>query len=238
MNPYQKDVQDFMKLMGQEAPEKPLRNLKDYPFALRARLMLEEAYEFGVATGPHGDMPNTPNHAEMIDAICDLLYVTFGAAVAMGLDLDPFWQEVHRANMAKVGGPIREDGKKLRPPGWTPPDVAGRLAEVLLESAYQDAATWLEDANKEPKCQQGAQVRVIEPPKILTWSKELVCCVCTAKLEVNANDLELSTSPNFGPLALYQCPCCGALNNASIEAHDAVVLMQQAQRRPPCDGED
>lgn len=40
----------------------------------------------------------------------------------MPVDLEPFWLEVVRANMAKVGGPIREDGKRLKPAGWTPPD--------------------------------------------------------------------------------------------------------------------
>ncbi len=43
-----------------------------------------------------------------------------------------FWDEVHRSNMAKVGGPIRGDGKRLKPEGWTPPDVAGVLAAALL----------------------------------------------------------------------------------------------------------
>ena len=64
---------------------------------------------------------------EMVDALCDLLYVTYGAAVDLGVDLQPFFAEVHRCNMAKVGGRRREDGKWLKPAGWTPPDIAGLL---------------------------------------------------------------------------------------------------------------
>lgn len=62
------------------------------------------------------------------DALADLCYVVIGTAVEWGIDLAAVWDEVHRSNMAKVGGPVREDGKVLKPPGWVPPDVAGVLA--------------------------------------------------------------------------------------------------------------
>jgi predicted HAD superfamily Cof-like phosphohydrolase len=62
--------------------------------------------------------------------MCDLLCVVYGTAAEFGIDLAPFWQEVHRTNMAKAGGPIREDGKRLKPSGWRPPDIAGVLAAV------------------------------------------------------------------------------------------------------------
>jgi hypothetical protein len=91
-----------------------------FPGELRVRLIEEEAGEFAEAVQA-GDVP------EMIDALCDLLYVTYGAAVALGVDLEPFFAEVHRANMAKVGGSRRADGKWLKPAGWRPPDIAGIL---------------------------------------------------------------------------------------------------------------
>jgi len=47
----------------------------------------------------------------------------------LGIDLMPFYEEVHRTNMAKLGGPKREDGKQLKPPGWEPP----RIGEILKE---------------------------------------------------------------------------------------------------------
>jgi predicted HAD superfamily Cof-like phosphohydrolase len=44
------------------------------------------------------------------------------------VDLEPFFAEVHRANMAKLGGFRRADGKWMKPPDWTPPDIEGLLA--------------------------------------------------------------------------------------------------------------
>lgn len=91
---------------------------------MRAELIREEAAET-VKAIEDGDL------VAAIDGLCDLLYVTYGAAVEWGIDLAPFWDEVHRTNMAKVGGPTRGDGKKLKPPGWTPPDIAGILGRML-----------------------------------------------------------------------------------------------------------
>lgn len=59
------------------------------------------------------------------DAIADLLVTVYGAACVLGLAAGPLFDEVHRTNMAKVGGPKREDGKLLKPNGWKPPDIAG-----------------------------------------------------------------------------------------------------------------
>ena len=63
------------------------------------------------------------------DGLADLIVVTIRASLIWGIDLRPVWDEVHRANMAKVGGPVREDGKRLKPPGWTPPNIAEVLAK-------------------------------------------------------------------------------------------------------------
>lgn len=90
---------------------------------LRAALIREEAEET-VAAILRGDI------VEAIDGMCDLLCVTYGTAEEFGVDLAPFWAEVHRSNMAKAGGPVRGDGKRLKPEGWQPPDIAGVLAVV------------------------------------------------------------------------------------------------------------
>lgn len=63
----------------------------------------------------------------LADSLADLDYVVEGTRLEFGIDGEPIEAEVHRANMAKVGGPVREDGKRLKPPGWTPPDIEGEL---------------------------------------------------------------------------------------------------------------
>ena len=114
-----------MRTFGQTVPScfTPL----GYPGTLRASLIMEEAGEFEDAVA-NGDWIGA------IDAICDLLYVTYGAASAMGIDIEPFFDEVHRSNMSKVdpetGMPIyRDDGKVLKPSTYSPAD----LKKVLLK---------------------------------------------------------------------------------------------------------
>ncbi len=53
------------------------------------------------------------------------------AASGLSVDLVPFFREVHRTNMLKVSGPIREDGKRLKPEGWQPPRIAEMYAKVM-----------------------------------------------------------------------------------------------------------
>jgi predicted HAD superfamily Cof-like phosphohydrolase len=83
---------------------------------------------------------------EFIDALADLAYVMEGTAITMGVDMMPIAEEVQRANMAKLpsyvaakdamhhGEPVkRADGKILKPPGWTPPDILGELVKQGFE---------------------------------------------------------------------------------------------------------
>ena len=69
--------------------------------------------------------------AAIADGLCDLKYVLDGTAVEMGLDLDPLFAEVHRANMSKVGGRTRADGKSEKPQGWHPP----RIEEIIEQQS-------------------------------------------------------------------------------------------------------
>jgi predicted HAD superfamily Cof-like phosphohydrolase len=64
---------------------------------------------------------------ELVDALADLDYVVEGTRQEFGVDGEPVAAEVHRSNMAKVGGVKRPDGKILKPAGWTPPDIEGEL---------------------------------------------------------------------------------------------------------------
>lgn len=141
----QKMVAEFHRLTGHPAPT--IATLEGFRAKLRADLILEEALEFCVAAGfviGHYEDPDDngkvklelvqhglPNWPEMIDALCDLAYVTFGAAVEMGVDLAPFFLEVHRTNLAKKGGGTRADGKGLKPEGWKPPQIAAMLSDLL-----------------------------------------------------------------------------------------------------------
>ena len=63
----------------------------------------------------------------LADALADLDYVVEGTRLEFGINGDPIAVEVHRSNMAKAGGPIAPNGKRLKPPGWTPPDIEGEL---------------------------------------------------------------------------------------------------------------
>lgn len=71
--------------------------------------------------------PVRVNMPELADGLADLDYVVEGTRLEMGIDGAPIAAEVHRANMSKLGGPVAPNGKRLKPPGWTPPDIAGEL---------------------------------------------------------------------------------------------------------------
>ena len=60
---------------------------------------------------------------ETVDAIADLLYVVLGTAVELGVDIEPFFDEVHNSNMTKVGGHKREDGKWIKPYTYEPANL-------------------------------------------------------------------------------------------------------------------
>ncbi len=96
--------------------------------ALRSALIAEECRETVDAIA-NGDM------VEIADGLADVIYVAVGTALEFGIPLERIWGEVHRSNMAKVDPGTRKvtkraDGKVLKPEGWTPPDVAGVLADA------------------------------------------------------------------------------------------------------------
>ncbi len=106
-------VSDFMESFGQLPNTLP----KDKLLYLRSRLIQEEYYEF----------VDAKTDIDRLDALADLLYVVYGAAHALGYDIDGAFREVHRSNMSKLdsdGKPIyREDGKVMKGPNYTPPDL-------------------------------------------------------------------------------------------------------------------
>ena len=126
MNTHQAMVRDFMLAFGQNVPDK--FDPKNFPGTLRASLIMEEANEFEAAV-------KAEDWIGVIDAICDLLYVVYGAANAIGVDVTEFFSEVHRSNMAKLGEngkPIyREDGKVIKPANWTAPQLRPILFRAI-----------------------------------------------------------------------------------------------------------
>lgn len=76
------------------------------------------------------NLPIAVDFPACIDALGDIDVVVEGARIAFGVDGRPIALAIHQANMAKKDGPKREsDGKRLKPPGWKPADVAALLRE-------------------------------------------------------------------------------------------------------------
>lgn len=71
----------------------------------------------------HVDLP------ALVDSWLDMNYIHQGSAIEFGVDLKPLARAVHAANMSKLGGGVREDGKVEKPVGWTAPDVGRLLRE-------------------------------------------------------------------------------------------------------------
>ena len=112
-------VKTFMKTFGQEVKTKPSFS-SDQINTLRYDLIKEELEELKIA------MENK-DLLEVADALTDILYVTYGAGHAFGIDLDKCFEEVQNSNMSKLGKngkPIyNEDGKVMKGPGYFKPDL-------------------------------------------------------------------------------------------------------------------
>lgn len=123
--------------MGRPMPAAPTVPSAE-TLALRRTLIDEEYAEASAAFQTVLDArrnDRTPDITDLIHELTDLLYVTYGAILACGVDADAAFAEVHRANMQKLEGPRRADGKLLKPPGWQPADVRG-----VIERQRQDGA--------------------------------------------------------------------------------------------------
>tara|TARA_Y100000748_G_scaffold212460_1_gene178173 strand:+ start:125 stop:496 length:372 start_codon:yes stop_codon:yes gene_type:complete len=112
-------VRLFMKTFGQEVKTNPSLSTKKIN-DLRISLINEELEEFREAI-------NKNNIKEVADALTDILYVTYGAGHAFGIDLDKCFDEVQRSNMSKLdkdGKPIyNEHGKVMKGPDYFKPDL-------------------------------------------------------------------------------------------------------------------
>jgi len=109
-----RDQEKFMRACDQS-----VEGSDEDQFALYFNLIQEEFEELSVAYSA-GDK------VEMLDALIDILVVTIGAIHSAGFDAEGAWREVMATNFAKIDrdtGKVRkrEDGKVLKPTGWTPP---------------------------------------------------------------------------------------------------------------------
>ena len=110
----------FMKTFGQEVKDKPSFSTEKIN-KLRIDLIKEELDELSEA------MKNN-DLLEVADALTDILYVTYGAGHAFGIDLDKCFEEVQNSNMSKLdedGKPIyNESGKVMKGPNYFKPDLS------------------------------------------------------------------------------------------------------------------
>jgi len=121
-NPF-RDQEKFMRACDQKVDAYAISQYKMY-----LKLIEEEHNELKQAVA-------NDNVVEQLDALIDILVVTIGAIHSAGFDGEGAWKEVMRTNFAKIDhetGKVRkrEDGKVLKPLGWTAPDL-----KPFIESA-------------------------------------------------------------------------------------------------------
>lgn len=112
-NPF-RDQEKFMR-----ACDQTVEGFNHAQYELYKNLIKEEFEELQSAN----------NHVDSLDALIDILVVTIGAIHSMGADAEGAWKEVMQTNFAKIDrdtGKVRkrEDGKVLKPLGWTAPNLA------------------------------------------------------------------------------------------------------------------
>ncbi|NHZ71732.1 MAG: HAD-IA family hydrolase [Aquificales bacterium] len=133
LNSNAKRIREFHAAVGAPLPGWLIMRDAEH-LALRHKL-IEEEYE--EVTAVYQQISAALQNGEELDPVetltplahelADLLYVVYGAIESFGIDADAVFREVHRANLQKAGGPRREDGKILKPPGWQPADVQSVL---------------------------------------------------------------------------------------------------------------
>lgn len=118
MTNYEK-VKQFMEAFGQEVPARATFPDEE-TMQLRLKLIAEEVAEFAESVQEQ-DIVNASKE------LADILYVVYGAGLAMGINLDQVFHDVHNSNMSKLGAdgkPVyREDGKVIKGPNYYKPDL-------------------------------------------------------------------------------------------------------------------
>lgn len=144
MTMIRKQVSEFHEVANQPILKVPTIPSDDR-VRLRLRLITEEVSEIlcaslsitdekfnelkGLLNTIINDSEVSVDMIELADGLADTDYVVEGTRLEFGINGPPIAEEVHRSNMAKFGDGcrFREDGKILKPPDWTPPDILGEL---------------------------------------------------------------------------------------------------------------
>lgn len=115
---------------------------------------------------------------EIADGIADSIVVLLGTTVSYGIDINAVFNEVHKTNMAKIGGEVRADGKQLKPKGWKPPrikEILENQSNILGEQrTIKKTSTHTEEQKK--KARDSAKINKARPdkpgPKYIKEDKE------------------------------------------------------------------
>lgn len=126
-------VREFYAATNAETPSHPVL-LAHSEGKVMFRLLDEELAELGAAL-------QAGTIVGIADALADLVYVAYGLALKMGIELDQVLNEVHKANMSKVlpgAEPPSVSGKVSRGPGYRPPNIAHVLGLASDEHPTRD----------------------------------------------------------------------------------------------------
>lgn len=115
------DVRDFHRKFAHPAPAHPTP-LDSELLEVRLKLLREEYMELRAA------MEGQMAMGRIVQECADLIYVTIGTMVSMGVPLNQVWAEVHRANMSKYPNPGGPLCKPIKPPDWNGP----RCSDIVL----------------------------------------------------------------------------------------------------------
>lgn len=160
MKQEQQQIHEFMVKAQQVTPDRPTMPTMDVRIG-RLKWLAEELCELANAFnveielnnrgGTTGNFYGVPMErpvfsegtklplVEAYDAVLDMMVFAVGTGVAMGLELEPGWEEVHRSNMSKfIDGHRRDDGKWIKGPSYSPAKLEPIVDDQILAAVIRD----------------------------------------------------------------------------------------------------
>jgi predicted HAD superfamily Cof-like phosphohydrolase len=119
----------MIEIKGHDLPRQPIIPSEIVRNLCRA-LICEELAEVELAVA-HKDI------VEVAHELTDLLYVCYYMANAYGIYIEPIFDAIHQANMAKAGGPISPTGKQMKPPDWQPANITELVDAQKVQNDYR-----------------------------------------------------------------------------------------------------